>query len=84
MSKYSKSDIVTLSFVHQFCFLNKDKTMDDALNEWAAYKNHLIDCKWFKHPDDYNEHEFVKIMRPILEENSARAEFIGCNGKYNK
>ena len=84
MRKYTKKDIVILCFVHQYCYLNRDKTMEDAINEWGAYDNHLKDAKWFKHPDDYDEHEFVEFMRPILEDNSSRKEFIGCNGKYNK
>lgn len=79
-------------FIFQYLFIHRDKTMSDAINEWICYKANLRDnhaflgkkYKWFRDPDKYSDTAMYNIMKPILEDCTARKEFIGENGKYNK
>ena len=79
-------------FIYQYLYLNRDKTMSNAIDEWICYKANLRDnheflgnkYKWFINPDEHSEKHMVEVMRPILEDCAARKEFIGENGKYNK
>lgn len=79
-------------FIFQYLYLNRDKTMSNAIDEWICYKANLRDnheflgnkYKWFINPDEHSEKHMVEVMRPILEDCTARKEFIGENGKYNK
>lgn len=85
MSKEFDGGDVVMFFTLQYCYQHKGKTIDDALNEWAAIRNHLKDMPlWFKHPHDYSRGEFLQMMKPVMEYANENKEFIGCNGKYNK